>query len=158
MATLKEAAQDFLNQKHIAVAGVSRTDPNLPANGIYRKLRESGYQVYALNPNATEVEGDPCYPDLTAVPEQVDGVVIATHPNISLAIAQDCARNGVHNVWIHKSIDNGSLSPEAVAYCQEHKINLIPGGCPLMFCEPVDFGHKCLRWFLGMTGGIPKQV
>ena len=155
--TLKEAAQEFLNHRRIAVAGVSRDQANA-ANLIYRKLRESGYQVYALNPKTTAVEGDPCYPDLEALPEAVDGVVIATHPDASLEIVQACARLGVRHIWIHKSIGNGSLSEEAVAYCRTHGLHVIPGGCPMMFCEPVDFGHKCMRVVLGLTGGIPKQV
>lgn len=155
--TLQEAAQTFLRHKRIAVAGVSRNNPDA-ANLIYRKLRDTGYQVYALNPNASEVEGDPCYPDLAALPESVEGVVIATHPETSLGIVQECARLGVHDVWIHKSIGQGSLSEEAVAYCQSHGIRVIPGGCPMMFCAPVDLAHKCMRWVLGMTGGIPKTI
>ncbi|MCB0288586.1 MAG: CoA-binding protein, partial [Calditrichaeota bacterium] len=117
-----------------------------------------GYEVYALNPKANEVEGDTCYPNLAALPEPVTAVVIATHPDVTLDIVQDCAVNGIHHVWIHKSIDGGSLSDEAVTYCRQHQINVIPGGCPMMFCEPVDVAHKCMRWVLGFTGGIPKQV
>jgi hypothetical protein len=37
-------------------------------------------------------------------------------------------------------------------------MTVIPGGCPMMFAGSVDFAHKCLRWILGATGGLPKEV
>ena len=155
MSTFIEAIEDFLAQKRIAVVGVSRSG-DLPANAIYRKLRQAGYEVFAINPNAQELEGDPCYPNLAAVPRPLDGVVIATHPTVTAQITRDCARLGIRRVWIHRSFGQGSLSEEAVDYCLTHNITVIPGGCPMMFCEPVDFGHKCIHWFLNLTGGLPK--
>ena len=157
MPTLSENVDDFLAQKRIAVAGVSRNkDSTGVANGIYRKLRDAGYQVFAVNPNADTVEGDPCYPNLKAIPEPVDGVVIGTRPEIAEQIVNECAEVGVKRVWMHRSFGQGSVSDEATKFCLENDITVIPGGCPMMFCEPVDFGHKCMRWWLVLTGGLPK--
>src|SRR3954449_7413584 len=75
--TLRDAAEEFLAQRRIAVAGVSR-DPKQPANLIYRRLRDTGHDVFAVNPAATEVEGDPCVPTVRDIPGGVDGVVIVT--------------------------------------------------------------------------------
>jgi hypothetical protein len=157
MSTLIEAVDDFLSQKRIAVAGVSR-DGAAVGNSIYKKLRDGGYKVYAINPNATEIEGDRCYPSLSALPEAVDGVVIATHPQVTAEVARECAAQGISRVWIHSSFGQGSYSDEAVEFCRAHDITVIPAGCPMMFCEPVDVAHKCFRWFFGMTGKIPKEV
>ena len=157
MSTLKETVSDFLAQERIAVAGVSRNG-DAAANLIYRKLRDAGYQVFPINPNATEVEGDTCYANVNSIPEGVDGVVIATHPKVTDQIAQECAEAGVSRIWMHRSFGQGSVSPEAVTFCRENNITIIAGGCPLMFCEPVDFGHKCMRWILNLTGGLPKQI
>ncbi len=157
MTTLNDAAATFLNLKRIAVAGVSRANPDA-GNLIYKTLRDRGYQVFALNPNATEIEGDPCYPNLHAIPGGVEGVVLATTPQVTEQIVHECAEVGVHHVWMHRSITSGSVSDEAVTYCREHGIQVIPGACPMMFCQPVDFGHKCMRWLFGMTGRIPKTV
>lgn len=157
MSTLQDAAAIFLNLKRIAVAGVSRANPDA-GNLIYKTLRERGYEVFALNPNATEIEGDPCYPNLQAIPGGVEGVVLATTPQVTEQIVRDCAATGVRHVWMHRSITNGSVSDEAVAYCKERGIHVIPGGCPMMFCQPVDFGHKCMRWLFSLTGRIPKEV
>lgn len=157
MPTLQEAVDDFLAQKRIAVAGVSR-EPNQAANGIYRKLRDSGYEVFAVNPKADEVEGDPCYHTLQDVPVSIDGVVIATPPQATDGVVHEAGRLGIKRVWMHRSIGEGSTSDEAVAYCHEHGIQVIPAGCPMMFCEPVDFGHKCMLWLFSLTKKIPAEV
>ena len=78
MATIKEAASEFLSQKRVAVTGVSRTPGGHGSNAVYKRLRERGYQVFAVNPNADEVEGDLAYHDLRSIPGGVDAVVIGT--------------------------------------------------------------------------------
>jgi uncharacterized protein len=157
MSTLREAAEEFLAQRRIAVAGVSR-DGKQSANLIYRRLRDTGHEVFAVNPNADEVEGDRCYPSVTAIPGGVDGVVVVTPAKASLAVATDCASAHVPRVWLHRGIGPGSSSEEAVAYCHEHGISAIPGGCPCMFGETADPGHKCMRAMLKVTGKIPRTV
>lgn len=159
MPTLNEAVEDFLAQSRIAVAGVSRTR-NETANVIYRKLRKAGYRVFAVNPNAETVEDDPCYPDLKSIPEGVDGVVIVTRPEVVEQIVRQCAEMGISRVWMHRSLKfaGSSVSEQAVQFCRQNNIAVIPGGCPMMFCAPVDFGHKCIRWVLKLSGGLPKQV
>lgn len=155
MPTLDELVDDFLAQERIAVAGLSRSG-NQPGNLIYRKLKEAGHQVFAVNPKAEDIDGDPCYPSLKAIPEPVDGVVITTHPDVTEQLVRDCIEVGVPRVWIHRSFGQGSVSEKAVADCRVHGITVIAGGCPMMFCQPVDFGHKCIRWVLNLTGGLPK--
>ncbi len=157
MMTLKEAVDDFLAQKRIAVAGVSRSG-DVAANGIYRKLRDSGYEVFPTNPNAEMVEGDPCYPNLKSIPGGVDAVVVATHPDVSEQVVRECAEIGVSRVWLHRSFGEGSVSDSAIEVARENGVTIIPGWCPMMFVEPVDFGHKCIRWFKSLTGGLPKEV
>jgi hypothetical protein len=153
---MKSRIEDFLAQKRIAVAGVSRNPQGEAANIIYRKLRDSGYQVFPINPNAEAVEGDRCYPNLKSTPEKVDAVVIATRPGVAEEIVQECAQIGVSRVWMHRSFGTGSVSEAATKFCRDNNITVIPGGCPMMFCQPVDFGHKCMRWILNLTGGLPQ--
>jgi len=156
MSKMRSMVDDFLAQKSIAVTGVSRTKKDAVANIIYRKLRELGYQVFPINPHAEVVEGDTCYPNLRVIPTTVEAVVIATRPETTEEIVLQCAEVGISRVWIHRSFGQGSVSESAVNFCREHDIKVIPGGCPMMFCEPVDFGHRCMRWFLGLTGGLPN--
>lgn len=157
MATVNELTRDFLAQKRIAVAGVSRTE-NDAANLIYRKLRDNGYDVFAVNPNAETVEGAPCFPDLISIPGGVDGVVIVTRPEVTETIVRECQATGVSRVWMHRSLaGGGSTSEEAVRFCHEHGIEVIPAGCPMMFCKP-DFGHRCMKWIMQVSGGLKDPV
>ncbi len=150
--TVGERVKDFLAQDRIAVAGVSRTRQDA-ANLIYRRLRSRGYQVFPVNPNATAVEGDRCYPDLNSIPGGVGGVVIVTRPEITETIVRQCPDAGVRRVWMHRSLVHGgsSVSAAAVEFCRGHGITAIVGGCPLMYGKTADFGHKCMRWFMGLT-------
>jgi predicted CoA-binding protein len=157
MPTLKEAVAEFLTQEPFAVAGVSRSSSEA-ANAIYNRLKGAGYAVFPTNPKAAEVEGDTCYPDLKSIPGGVNGVVIATPPNAALDVVKECSELGVNYVWFHRSFGEGSTSTDALEYCRENSIKAIPGGCPLMFVDKVDFGHKCIKWILGVTGSLPKEV
>lgn len=157
MIPLREAAEEFLAQPRIAVAGVSR-DAKQPANLIYRRLRDSGHQVFAVNPNAEEVEGETCYGSVSAIPDGVDGVVIVTPADAAADVVADCATAHVPRVWLHRGMGPGSTSEQAVVLCQEHGISVIPGGCPCMFGETADPGHKCMRAMLSLTGKLPRSV
>ena len=156
MSKYEEAVNDFLAQKRIAVAGVSRGGGE-SANAIYRKLRGQGYEVFAINPNAEMLEGDPSYPDLKSVPGELDGVVISTHPEVTPQVVRECNDLGIKRVWMHRSFGDGSVSQEAVDYASQHGITAIAGGCPMMYCEP-DIAHRCMRWVIGVTGGLPDPA
>ena len=154
MARLDDAVREFLGRKRIAVAGVSRGGA-LPANAIYKKLRGAGYDVFAVNPAAIEVEGARCYPTLRAIPGGVEAVVIATPPEAADALVHECADLGIRHVWMHRSFGQGSVSASAAALGREKGLSVIDGACPMMYVNP-DVGHRCIRWILKVTGGVPK--
>ncbi len=155
--TLQEAVDDFLEQSRIAVMGVSRS-PGEAANLIYRKLRDAGYTVYAINPKATEVEGDRCYAHLADLPALPGGVVIATPPETALEIVEACAEAGIKRVWMHRSFGQGSVSDAAVQRAYVLGLTVIAGACPMMFVAPVDGGHRCIRWMLKVAGKLPEPM
>jgi predicted CoA-binding protein len=155
--TLETKISDFLSQKRIAVAGVSRNKSHHPAgNLIYRRLKDTGHDVFAVNPHMTTFDGSRCYPDLKSIPGGVDGVVIITRPETTARIVHECADAGVRRVWMHSSAAKGSsVSPDAVEFCRQHDISVIAGACPMMYGPGVDFGHTCMRLILKLTGGLP---
>lgn len=156
--TLETRVNEFLAQKRIAVAGVSRNNSHHPAgNLIYRRLKKTGHEVFPVNPHMQTFEGDRCYADLRSIPGGVDGVVIVTGPDTTERIVRDCSDAGVRRVWMHQSMGKkaSSVSPAAIEYCHEHDISVIAGACPMMYGDGVDFGHTCMRWFLTLTGGLP---
>ena len=158
MTTMDQAASQFLARKRIAVTGVSRTPKGHGANVVYQRLRERGYEVFAINPKAEQVEGDPCYPNLGSVPGGVDAVVIGTRPEIAEDTMRECVELGITNVWMHRLYGSGSVSESATKYGRDHGVTVIDGGCPLMFNPTADPGHKLMRHWATWTGKVPRQV
>src|SRR5215468_3721994 len=156
MQSIQDAAAAFLTCKRVAVTGVSRTPKTHGSNNVYRRLRERGYEAFAVNPNTKQVEGDRSYPDLASIPGGVDAVVIGTRPEIAEATMRECADLGIKHVWMHRGPGPGSVSAAATSYGRDHGITVIDGGCPLMFGPTADFGHKIMR--LVYSGHVPKQV
>ena len=112
------------------------------ANTVYQRLRNRGYEVFPVNPNAEHVEGDPCFPDLANIPGGVDAVVLATRPDVAEATMRECAELGIQHVWTHRLAGDGSVCDEATVCGREHGITVIDGGCPLMFEPTSDFVRK----------------
>jgi predicted CoA-binding protein len=143
---LPTSVADFLAGKRIVVAGVSRTG-KAPANAIFRRLQQCGHEAVPVNPNASELEGARSYPSLSAVP--------GAHPLAGAALVHEAAARGIRRVWFHRSFGAGSVSSEAIEACRKHGIEPIVGGCPLMYCQPVDPGHRFFRWWLHLRRRIP---
>lgn len=158
MQKIKEAAAEFLENKRVAVTGVSRHPENHGANVVYQRLRDRGYEVFAVNPNAHEVEGDPCYSDLRSIPGGVDAVVIATRPEIAEDAMRECADLGIKHAWMHRGPGAGSVSKEAAEYGRQRGIAVIDGGCPCMFEPTADLAHKAMRVALTVSGNVPRRV
>jgi hypothetical protein len=143
--------KDFLAQKKIAVVGVS-DKRETGCNLAYRKFKENGYQVSAVNPRISTYDGAPCYPDLKSIPEKPDAVFILARPEVTDMIVQQCVDLGIQRVWMHCLLGTKpglaasmtSVSPKAVQMCEEHGISVIPGTCPNQYLKP-DFGHALMR-------------
>ena len=153
-----QAVAEFLANKRIAVTGVSRNPQGHGSNIVYQRLRERGYQVFAVNPNTDEVEGDRSYPDLKSIPGGVEAVVIGTRPQTAEATMRECAGLGIKHVWMHRSMGTGSVSRPATEYGRQHGITVIDGGCPLMFEPTSDSAHKMMRFVFTLAGRVPRQV
>jgi predicted CoA-binding protein len=155
----KEQGEQFLaNNRRLAVYGLSRSG-KATGNGIYNILKKNGYTVYPIHLLANEIDGDKCYARLQDIPTPVDGAIIVTRPDVTTQVVRDCHEAGVNNIWMHYNAFAGqsmsSVSDEAVAYCQAHGMNVIAGGCPLMF---FDVAHKCMRWMLRVMGKLPTSA
>lgn len=163
MAKIDTQVQDFLSQKKVAVVGVS-DKRDTGCNLVYSKLKDAGYQVYAVNPRIADFKGDPCYPDLKSIPEQPEAVFILTSPKITDQVVQQCIDLGVKHVWMHCMLGTKpglgagmtSVSEDAVKMCKENGINVIPGSCPNQFLNP-DVGHGMMRGLWGLLGFMPAR-
>jgi predicted CoA-binding protein len=158
MQKMKEAAADFLQHKRIAVTGVSRNAANHGSNVVYNRLKERGYEVFAVNPNTGTVEGDTAYHDLASIPGGVEAVVIGTRPAAAEQTMKECADLGIKEVWMHRAFGAGSVSDVATEYGRAHGITVLDGGCPCMFGPTADGGHKFLKGVCTLTGAVPRKV
>lgn len=155
---IEPLVNDFLAQKKIAVVGVSdRRETG--CNEAYRRFKDAGYQVYAVNPRISTFKGGPSYPDLKAIPEKPDAVFILASPKTTEQIVQECVELGIKHVWMHclmgtkPGLQEGasSVSQAAVETCKANGIAVIPGSCPNQFLKP-DLGHKMMRGLWGLMG------
>jgi hypothetical protein len=158
MTAIQDAAAEFLSHKRVAVTGVSRTPGSHGSNAVYKRLRERGYEVFAVNPNADSVEGDRAYPDLGSIPAGVESVVIGTRPDFAEETVRECVELGIKHVWMHRGPGAGSVSESATAYGREHGLTVIDGGCLCMFSPTADLGHKAMRIVFTLSGNVPKAV
>jgi len=158
MTTTKDAATEFLACKRIAVTGVSADPKGHGSNAVFNRLRERGYTVFAVNPNSPTAEGVTTYPDLRSIPDGVQAVVIGTRPERAEGTMREAIDLGINKVWMHRAFGAGSVSAEATRLGRENGVTVIDGGCPLMFGDTSDGGHRFMCKWLTMTGKVPKAV
>lgn len=151
MGKIDELVKNFLAQKTIAVVGVSdKRDTGCNLN--YKRFRENGYKVFAVNPRISTYEGEPCYADLRSIPQKPDAVFILANPGITEKIVRECIDMGISHVWMHCMLGTRpglaksmtSVSQSAVEMCRQNGISVIPGSCPAQFLKP-DVGHGIMR-------------
>ncbi len=158
MEKLKDVATEFLTHKRVAVTGVSRTAQGHGSNVVYQRLKERGYQAFAVNPNADTIEGDACYRDLKSIPGGVDWVVIGTKPETGDVTMHECVELGIKRVWMHRAFRAGSVSETAAEFGRRQGIQVIEGACPCMFDPTADPVHTVMRVMLTLTRKIPRAA
>jgi predicted CoA-binding protein len=147
----KSSVDQFLNQKKIAIIGVSR-DSQQFANTAYRFLKSNGYTVFPINPYAERIEGDACYPNIRLLPERVDAALIFLPSEKVMSVLPAIVETGIKHIWLQQ----GTESREAIDYCQKHFLNVVYGECILMFAKPVGFPHRLHGWGNKIIGKYPK--
>lgn len=153
-ATRRETIADFLAQKRLALVGISR-NPKDFSRGLFRELRQRGYDMVPVNPQVTEIEGLRCYARLQEVTPPLDGALVMTAPQQSEQVVHDCQDAGVTRVWLYRAAGAGAVSEAAVDFCVRNGIGLVAGFCPYMFLPQTQFFHRFHGFFLRLTGGYP---
>lgn len=146
---MNQAIQDFVDGKRIAVVGASR-DQKKFGNTAYKELRSLGYEVYAVNPSTQQIEGDPCYPNLTSLKGKLDGALVCLPADQGGNILREAAQVGLRNVWLQQ----GAESPELLTLARELNLNLVSGKCILMYATPVRGFHGWHRLFNKLFGKL----
>jgi predicted CoA-binding protein len=110
----------------IAVVGLS-SRPGRPSFEVAAYLREHGYRIVPVNPNETEVLGEPAFASLPDVPPEVaiDVVVVFRRAEHTPAIARQAVARGARVLWLQEGIVND----EAAAIATAGGLDVIMGVC-----------------------------
>ncbi len=149
--TEQAAVDAFLAQRRLAVVGVSRSGKKF-GNLVYRALKERGYEVVAVHPEAEVLEGDRCVPSVAALPPGVGGLVLVVPPAESLRLVGEAAAAGIRQVWLQP----GSFSPEVIRLAQEQGMGVVAGECIMMHARPVRSIHWLHRLLRQLAGKLPS--
>lgn len=136
---MRPAIEAFLAERTVAVVGVSRSKGF--ANHAARALRRAGYRVLAVNDQADQIDGEPCYRSLAAVAEPIGAVLVVVPPARSAEVVRECATLGIRKVWLQQ----GAESPEAIRAARDAGIECIERECVVMYAKPRGI-HRFHRW------------
>lgn len=149
-----EVIDDFLAHKRLALVGVSRDSKDF-SRTLFRDLRDRGYDMVPVNPEAGEIDGARCYKRLRDVDPAVDGAIVMTRPEKSEAVVQDCVAAGVERVWLHRGAGVGAVSEAAVGACREFGLQFVAGECPFMFLPHSQWIHRAHGYLQRLGGHSP---
>ena len=155
--TTKRQIDEFLSLKRIAVVGVSR-DPKHFSNVLWQELRQRRYEAIPVNPATALLDGQRCYARVQEIAPPVDGVLIMTPARVTEQVVRDCAEAGVRRVWMHRGAGGGagSVSADAVAFCEAKDIDVVAGYCPYMFLPGTPLFHGLHASWKKLTGSYPR--
>lgn len=149
--TSKKSIDEFMAQKNIAIAGISRKKQKF-GNTIYKELAKKGYNVFPLNPNIDLFEGNNCYKKISSLPEEVTGIVINTKPKITIDLIKEAELKGIKHIWLQQ----GSTDKDIIAYSQKSSSNIIYKECVIMFADPANGLHAFHKWLRKSFGKYPN--
>jgi uncharacterized protein len=144
---MDQNVKDFVSTKNIAVVGVSRSGKKF-GNGIATEMKQRGYQIYIVHPEANEIDDQPCYPNLAALQGKAEAVVICVPPKKAIQVLREAVDAGIKKIWLQQ----GAQSPEVLALAKELGVDPVPGKCLLMYAEPVQSIHGFHRWLAKVFG------
>jgi uncharacterized protein len=152
-----DTIQDFLAQKRIAMVGISR-DPASDSAKLFEELRRRGYDMVPVNPSAAAVQGQRCFARVQDIEPPVEAALLMTKPDVTEAVARDCAEAGIRRLWMYRGTGKGSVSPKAVAFCQQQGMQVVPGQCPYMFLPHAAGVHRFHGFVRKITGRYPRRA
>jgi len=150
MTALKQIEQ-FTAEKHIAVAGISRT-PHKFGNSVFKELKKQGYNVYPVSLHLKEFEGVSCYSDIASLPSEVSSIIINTKPEQTRILLAEARQKGIRNIWLQQ----GAANKEIIQSVSSASDNVISGHCLLMFTKPSHFMHRTHAFFKKTFGKYPS--
>ncbi len=141
--------ESFINSKKIAVVGYSQTGKKF-GNMAGKELIARGYEVYPVHPNAREIDGLACYPNLESLEGKADSLLISVKPINVPGVLVEAAQAGLKNIWLQQ----GSWSKEVQLTANRLGLTVVSKRCILMYAPPVTSFHKFHRTIKSIFGGL----
>ncbi|HXK06975.1 MAG TPA: CoA-binding protein [Verrucomicrobiae bacterium] len=145
----RDSIENFLDQKRFAFVGVSRR-PGDFSRVVFREFRAKGWDPVPVHPEATEIDGEPCYAHVTDIQPPVDSALLMTSSAVTPAVAAECVAAGMKRVWFFRASDR-----QAVDACLSSGLKVIAGECPLMFLPRPVWIHRCHAFIKKIRGTYP---
>lgn len=133
----KSDIQQFLESNLFAVAGASQ-NPAKYGYKVFVALKNSGREVYPLNPVATEVAGQPAFVSLKDLPRPPAALSIITPPEVTRRIVDEAIAAGVQHIWMQPGAEDASASKAARAA----GINVIDDGSCILVALAVEVNKR----------------
>jgi len=151
MKTSKQSIDRFLESRKLAIAGVSR-NPKKFGNMVYKELKDRGFEIYPINPNIDQVNGDKCYHSINALPSDIGYLLVLTPKTQTLNTVREAVGKGIENIWIQQH----SETKEVMDFLKDKPVKLVTRECIFMWLEPVKSIHKFHRTIRKFFGLLPK--
>ena len=153
--TSMDRVRDFLAQKRLAIVGVSQ-EPRDFSRALFREFSKRGYDAVPVNPKVQEMEARRCFARVQDIRPAVDGVILMTPASATGAVVRDCWDAGVKRVWMYRAAGSGAVDADAVRFCEENGISVIPGECPFMFLPGAAWFHRLHGFVNRVAGAYPR--
>lgn len=137
---MTEAINDMLAVDTWAVVGAS-TNPEKYGYLVYKSLKAAGRTAYPVNPRATTIDGDTCYPTVASLPTPPDAVVAIIPPALTEKLIPELAQAGIRKLWLQP----GAESAAAIAAAQAANIECVHSGPCLMVALRTHPRHAVVR-------------
>ncbi len=134
--TVRGQIDQFLALERLALVGVSQNPEEL-GRRLYRDMRQFGYQAIPVNPHTDTIDGEHCFSRVQDITPPVQAALLLTPPSANEQVVRDCAEAGIRLVWFYGVGDASKANAQAIAYCEQQGISVIPGFCPYMFMSKV---------------------
>ena len=149
-----QTIEEFLAQKRIAMVGISR-DPKHFSVTLFQEFRRRGYDVVPVNPHVLELFGQRCFARVQDIQPPVEAALLITAPEITDLVVKDCAEAGIRKVWMFGAGAKGAVSRQAVQFCEQRGIRIVPGQCPFMFWRDAEAIHRLHGFLRKLIGTYP---
>ena len=142
--------QNFIRGKRIALVGASRSGQTKFGNAAAKELRARGYEIFLVHPEAKEIDGATCYPNLAALNGKVDGVLVSVPSVQAEKVLLEASAAGLRRVWLTQGAETNSL----ISLGKELGLELVTGKCILMYATPVRSVHAIHRFCVRLMGQL----